>query len=101
MLRTGTRLAVAAAGAITFLNLYNVQALLPTIAAEFAERLPRTGLAVTVTLLAVALVAPFVGSISDMLGRKRLIVGAIWCLTVPTLLCAAAMGLRALLAGRF
>jgi MFS family permease len=101
LIARGRRIAVIAAGAITFLNLYNVQALLPTLAREFALPLPRTGLAVTATLLAVALVAPFVGSVSDMLGRKRLIVSAIWGLTVPTLLCATATGLPALVAWRF
>ena len=97
----GRRIAVIAAGTITFLNLYNVQALLPTLAREFALPLPQTRLAVTATLLAVALVAPFAGSISDMLGRKRLIVSAMWGLTVPTLLCATATGLPTLVVWRF
>jgi len=92
---------IAVAGAINFLNLYWTQALLPTLARAFDAPPARTGLTVTATLLAVALVAPFVGSISDMLGRKRLIVGAIWLLVVPTLAAAAAPSLHALVAWRF
>ena len=92
---------IAVAGAINFLNLYWVQALLPTVAGEFHAPPASTGLAVTATLLAVALVAPFVGSISDMLGRKRLIVGAIVILIGPTLAAAAAPSLHALIVWRF
>ncbi len=92
---------IAVAGAINFLNLYWTQALLPTLAHDFDAPPARTGLTVTATLLAVALVAPFVGSISDMLGRKRLIVGAIWLLVIPTLAAAAAPSLHALVGWRF
>ena len=92
---------IALAGAINFLNLYWVQALLPTLAQDFGAPPARTGLTVTATLLAVALVAPVAGSISDMLGRKRLIAGAIWLLVIPTLAAAAAPSLAALVAWRF
>ncbi len=84
-----------------FLALYWVQALLPTLAEDFHAPPASTGLTVTATLLAVSLVAPFVGSISDMLGRKRLIVGALWALVVPSLLAAAAPSLQALVLWRF
>jgi MFS family permease len=92
---------VAAAGVVNFLNLYWVQALLPTLADDFHAPPAATGLTVTATLIAVALVAPFVGSISDMLGRKRLIAGAIWLLVLPTLAAAAAPSLNALVGWRF
>jgi YNFM family putative membrane transporter len=82
------RVGVVVAGVITFLNLYSVQALLPTIAHDFGATVPHAGLTVTATLLAVALVAPFAGTISDRLGRKWVIVAAIAGLTAPTLLCA-------------
>jgi predicted MFS family arabinose efflux permease len=83
-------LGVVTAGVITFLNLYAVQSLMPLIAAEFGVSLPATGWTITAGLLAVALVAPFVGSVSDMLGRKRLMVAAAWVLVVPTVLAALA-----------
>ncbi len=99
--RDWRQIGVAVAGMINFLNLYNVQALMPTLAAQFHVSLARTGLVITASLIAVALVAPFVGSISDMLGRKRLIVGAIWALTLPTLAAAGAGSLDQLIAARF
>ena len=93
--------AVAIAGFCTFVNLYTPQAILPALSAAFGISLPRTGLTITASLLAVALVAPFVGSISDVLGRKRLIVGACFGLVVPTILVASSTSLEAMLLWRF
>ena len=84
-----------------FLNLYAVQALLPTFADAFAVPLARTGWTITAPLLAIALLAPFVGSVSDMLGRKRIIVAAMAALPLPTLLVAFAASLPILIAWRF
>ena len=94
-------LAAAAAGISTFLNLYTPQAVLPSLAATFGVPLARTGLTITAPLLAVALVAPFAGAISDALGRKRLIVGAAAAVTVPTVLVALSPSLEAMLVWRF
>ncbi len=94
-------LAVAAAGFATFVNLYTPQAILPQLAAAFSISLPATSLSITVSLLAVAGVAPFAGAVSDRLGRKRLIVGAAFVLTAPTLLVATAPTWSALLVWRF
>jgi len=98
---TRIHVGVLAAGLCTFINLYPTQALLPTLAQEFGASLPHTGLTVTATLIAVALVAPFVGGISDALGRRRLILGAGLALVVPTLLSAWAPGLDWLILCRF
>ena len=92
---------MAAAGVATFLNLYTPQAILPQLAATFAVSAATVGLAVTVSLLAVALVAPFAGAISDVLGRRRLIVGAAVAVIAPTLLVATAPSFPALLVWRF
>ncbi len=92
---------VFVAGFSVFLNLYAVQALLPTFAADFAVPVAQTGWTITAPLLAVALLAPFVGSVSDMLGRKRLIVTAMALLPVPTLLAAFAGSLPLLILWRF
>ena len=94
-------LAAAAAGISTFLNLYTPQAVLPSLAATFGVPLARTGLTITASLLAVALVAPFAGAISDVFGRKRLIVGAAALVTVPTVLVALSPTLEAMLLWRF
>lgn len=94
-------LAVAIAGFATFINLYTPQAILPAIAGTFGAGPAQTGLAITATLLAVALVAPFAGAVSDRLGRKRLIVGACFILTVPALLIALSPNLAVLIGLRF
>ena len=94
-------IAVAAAGFATFLNLYTPQAILPDIALAFGVELTRGGLALTLPLLAVAVVAPVAGAISDRLGRKRVIVAAAAALLVPTLLVASATSFEALLVWRF
>jgi predicted MFS family arabinose efflux permease len=101
---TGTRrraIGVFLAGFSVFLNLYAVQALLPTFAEAFDVPVSRTGWTITAPLLAVALLAPFVGSISDMLGRKKLIVTAMAILPIPTLLVADADSLGTLILWRF
>ena len=95
------RLGAAAAGIATFLNMYATQAILPELARGLHASIAASGLTVTAPLLAVAFVAPFVGSISDRMGRKRLIVGAGAALILPTLAAAAAPSLEFLLACRF
>ena len=93
--------AVVLAGFSTFLNLYTPQAILPLIAAAFGVDVADTGLTITASLVAVAVVAPFAGAISDWIGRKRLIVAACMLLAVPTLLVAGSQSLEAMLAWRF
>ncbi len=92
---------VFVAGFCTFVNLYAPQAFLPTLAADFGSTATKASLSVTVTLLAVAFIAPVAGAVSDRLGRKRLIVAAISLLIVPTLLVAASTSLDTLLVWRF
>jgi predicted MFS family arabinose efflux permease len=101
MIRKSLPVAVATAGTCTFLNLYTPQAILPALASEFAVPLRSIGLTITASLLAIALVAPFAGAVSDVLGRKRLIVGAAFGVTVPTLLVAFSNSLDTLLLWRF
>jgi predicted MFS family arabinose efflux permease len=91
----------AIAGAATFLNLYNTQAVLPEIAGTFGVGVLHAGLTITAPLLAVACVAPFAGTISDRLGRKNLIVGAAMLLVLPTLAVAAAPNLEMMVFWRF
>ena len=101
MRRENVPVAVAAAGVGTFLNLYTPQAILPQLAAAFAVTPAAMGLAVMVSLLAIAGVAPFAGAVSDVIGRKRLIVGAAVAVIAPTLLVATAQSFAALLVWRF
>lgn len=95
------RVAVAVAGLTTFFNVYTPQAVLPTLAASFGASLTQVGLTVTASLLAVAIMAPFVGAISDRLGRKRLIVLAAFGVVIPTLLVATSPTLAVMVAWRF
>lgn len=92
---------VAAAGLATFINIYATQSVLPVIADTFDASVAHTGLTVTATLVAIAGVAPFVGGISDALGRRRLILGATLLLVLPTLSAALAPSFGVLIACRF
>ena len=92
---------VFAAGFCTFVTLYAPQSLLPTLADAFQASPAAAGLTVTASLLAVALVAPFVGGISDAFGRRRLILPASFALALPTFLSALAPTLYLLLLCRF
>lgn len=95
------RIAVASAGACAFLNLYTVQALLPFMARDFGIGAAEASIILTAGTAAVALTAPFAGAISDLVGRKRMIVAAMALLLVPTLLAATAVGPSELVLWRF
>lgn len=81
---TYVRLAVFLVGVFAFLQVYSIQAVLPTIVADFGVSAATAGLAVGITVLAIGLMSPIVGVISDKLGRKTLIVPAIIGLAAPT-----------------
>ena len=95
------RAAVAFAGSCAFVNLYSTQSMLPVLAEEFRVSTAQVGLTITVALLAVALVAPFIGAVADGIGRKRIIVASAIALSIPTLLAAFAQTLPELLVCRF
>lgn len=79
------RLAVFLVGLFAFLQVYSVQAILPVLVHDFAVSEAVVGFAVGVTVLAIALLSPFVGILSDGIGRKIIIVPAIIGLALPTL----------------
>ncbi len=95
------RTAVACAGIVSFLNLYAPQSLLPTFASVFGTDAAHASLTLTASLLAVAFVAPFVGGISDRVGRRRLIVGASLLVCLPGLGAGLAPTFEFLLVARF
>ena len=80
------RLAVGLAGFCAFINLYSPQAILPMLSSEFSAGAAEISTIITVSTLAVALTAPFTGAVADVLGRKRVIVAAMFLLVVPTLM---------------
>lgn len=95
------RAAVFIAGASAFLDMYCTQALLPDLAEHFHASPAEVGLTVTMSTLATALVAPLIGALADMWGRKRLIVAGALALVLPTLAIAWVESLPAILALRF
>lgn len=94
-------IAVVLAGFCAFLDLHAPQPLLPELARAFHKSPGQVSLLMTITTSAVALAAPFVGSISDRWGRKRIIVPATLLLAVPTLLAATSASFSQLVFWRF
>jgi YNFM family putative membrane transporter len=86
-------LAVGLAGYCCFINLYAPQSILPLLSREFAASAAEVSTIITVSTLAVALTAPFTGTVADVLGRKRVIVAAMFALAVPTVMVGLASSL--------
>ena len=95
------QLAVGLAGYCSFINLYSPQAILPLLSDEFGAGAAEISTIMTASTLAVALTAPFTGTVADVLGRKRVIVAAMLALAVPTVMAALAPSLSALIFWRF
>lgn len=72
-------------GALAFVQVYSVQSILPVLMQEFHASAAIVGSTVGATILAVALMSPFLGMISDAFGRKMFIVGSIIFISIPTL----------------
>jgi YNFM family putative membrane transporter len=90
-------LAVGLAGYCAFINLYSPQSILPLLAGEFGASAAQVSTIITVSTLAVALTAPFTGTVADVLGRKRMIVAAMFVLVVPTVMVGLSTSLSALI----
>jgi predicted MFS family arabinose efflux permease len=95
------RFAAGLAGYCTFINLYSPQAILPLLSDEFGAGPAQISAIMTAGTLAVALIAPFSGTVADVLGRKRVIVVAMFALAIPTILSAFSTNLHALIVWRF
>jgi MFS transporter, YNFM family, putative membrane transport protein len=95
------KIAVFLLGLCALLNIYSTQPLLPELAAAFQVPVDRATWTISATTLGVAVVAPFAGSISDCLGRKRVMLGAIAATAAATAACTFAWNFGALLAFRF
>ncbi|HEY2585583.1 MAG TPA: MFS transporter [Tepidisphaeraceae bacterium] len=94
-------LAVSAAGFCVFLSVYATQSLLPLLAKTYHASALHASLTVSATTLAVALAAPAVGLLAERVGRKTVIVSAIFALAFPTFMASTAGGLDALIGWRF
>jgi len=94
-------LALGLAGLCAFLNVFATQPLLPLLGSVLGVSKAAAALTVSAPAIAVALAAPFAGLLADRLGHRRVMVGALFLLALPTLLAATAGGVGALVAWRF
>jgi MFS transporter, YNFM family, putative membrane transport protein len=94
-------LGIAVAGCCAFLNLYTTQPLLPMLVDSFHTSKWAVSLTVSAPSLAVALSAPFIGVLADRIGRKRIIIPAIFLLIIPNLMSAVAPSIGELVFCRF
>jgi YNFM family putative membrane transporter len=92
---------IVLAGFTAFLDLYATQPLLPLLMRVFGATHVAVSLTVTASTLAVALGAPVVGRLADLVGRKRVIVGSALALAVATALAATSTSLSQLIGWRF
>lgn len=88
-------------GFFAFLNVYSMQAVLPQVMHDFGASPLQAGATVGATVLAIALVSPFMGMLSDALGRKRILCTALFALTIPTALIPLAQSLHTIVLLRF
>jgi YNFM family putative membrane transporter len=95
------RYAVALAGASAFLNLYSPQAVLPLLQKEFGTTEAGIALIMFASTFAIAFTAPFTGAIADVIGRRRVIIGAMIALVIPTVMTAFSPNLEAMVFWRF
>lgn len=95
------RAAVVLVGCCCFMDLYSPQALLPMLAREFNAGVTDVGLLISATSFAIALIAPFSGTVADVLGRKRVIVSAIFVLVIPMALIGFSADLNTMIVWRF
>jgi len=89
------------AGGATFIGLYATQPLLPEFRQIFGASELMVSLTVSAPVLAVALAAPFLGLLADVVGRRRVIVIAVLGLAVVLALTATAANLSQLIFWRF
>src|SRR4029079_12438429 len=95
------RIAIAFCAIGAFLHLYAPQAVLPMMAQEFGVGAADASMVITAGTLAVAATAPFTGALSDVLGRKRLIVIALPRRLIPATMRARAPTLEQIIFWRF
>jgi YNFM family putative membrane transporter len=92
---------VVLAGFTAFLNLYATQRLLPLLMRVFKATHFAVSLTVTASTIGVAIAAPIVGRLADLIGRKRVIVGSAFVVTVATALAATSSSLPQFIGWRF
>jgi len=94
-------MAVAIIGYCAFINLYSPQALLPLLQREFNATASDISYLITVSVLAVAMTAPFTGTVADVIGRRRVILTAMAVIGLPAIGGALSGSLSELMIWRF
>jgi MFS transporter, YNFM family, putative membrane transport protein len=92
---------VVLAGSVAFLNLYATQPLLPLLARTFHASAFEVGLTVTAPTVAIAVTAPIIGRLADVVGLRRVMVGCAFLLATTTMLAATSESLPQLIGWRF
>lgn len=82
------KITIGLIGMFAFLQVYSIQAVLPVLMVDFAATEVQVGMIVGATIMAIAFMSPFLGMLSDAVGRKSFIVGALLFLAIPTALIA-------------
>lgn len=88
-------------GFFAFLNVYSIQAVLPIVMDDFHASALQAGMTVGATVLAIGLVSPIMGMLSDAFGRRGLLCLSMFAMTLPTALIPMSHSLNALIALRF
>ena len=78
------KLTIGLIGMFTFLQVYSIQSILPVLMDAFNASEVQAGMLVGATVMAIAIMSPFLGMLSDAVGRKSFIVGALVFLAIPT-----------------
>ena len=89
-------LALYAATAAVFADMYITQPLLPVLGREFGVPPATAGLTISAVVLMIALASSAYGPLGDAWGRKPVMVWSCALLAIPTLLCAVAPSLPVL-----
>ncbi len=82
------KITIGMIGMFAFLQVYSIQAVLPVLMVDFSATEVQAGMIVGATVMAIAIMSPFLGMLSDAVGRKSFIVGALLFLAIPTALIA-------------
>lgn len=94
------QMALYSAATVVFSDMYLPQPILPLLSHEFGVSPAQAGLSISAVVLLIALASTVYGPLSDLFGRKLVMVWSCALLAVPTLLCALAPSFGALLAFR-
>lgn len=96
-----TNLAFFAAGFVTFVTLYDMQPLLPEFAREFGVSPALSSLPLSVATATLSIAMLFAGTLSETLGRKQVMTGALFLSSLLTLLTSTSHTFGSLLGLRF